>query len=215
MLLSIPILNKKIQEYQRRQRYSKIVGEIGLLYQMAPSPYQLAKQNRDYFPDNTTYGAVEIPTLLDLIADCHLSNAVFYDLGSGDGKSLLAVKLAHPHFIVRGIEIIPDLFELSKTQYHRYLEQHALSETQFKIDYIHDDFLKTNWNDATLIFLNATGFNAPFWEKVVSKLITLPPQTKVIVTSKTLPCPPFHLISQGMEKMSWGLTATMIYEKTN
>ena len=180
---------------------------------MAPNPYHIAQENRAHFPNNTTYGAVDIPTLLDLVASCHQTHAVFYDLGSGDGKTLFAVKFAYPHFVVRGIEMIPNFIELSKTQYQRYLHESKLSEKEFQIDFIQNDFIQENWNDATLIFLNATGFDELLWDKMTVKLTSLQPKTKLIITSKTLPASSFRLISQGMEKMSWGLTSTRIYEK--
>lgn len=199
--------------YKRKKRYTHIMQTIQLLYENAADPYVISKKNREYFKDNSTYGEILIPTLLDLIAECHLTQAVFYDLGSGDGKTLFAVKLAYPHFVVRGVEIVPDLVNIGQQQYNAYLKQHHLTPEQFTIDFIHHDLLETDWSDATLIFINATGFQGAFWDKILAKLMRLQPNTKIIVTSKTLPCPPFRLISHTMEKMSWGLTATAIYEK--
>lgn len=201
------------REFWRVRRYREIIQDIALAYQRAPDPYYIAKKNRERFPNNTTYGAIEIPSLLDLISDCDLSKGVFYDLGSGDGKTLLAVKLAYPQLEVRGIEMIPDLVEVSRAQYRRYLELHQLSVADFKIEHIEGDFLTIDCADAAIIFINATGFETCFWEAVEAKLRQIKPLTKVIVTSKTLPCPPFRLMARHMEKMSWGFVATAIYEK--
>ena len=104
--------------------------------------------------------------------------------------------------IVKGIEILPELHALAKEK-----------SQAFDLTLICDNLLNQSIVDANIVFINATGYDNPTWENILAKLLTLKPKTRIIITSKKLPEPTFISRYQGMEKMSWGLTSTYIYEK--
>ncbi|MFI4937493.1 MAG: hypothetical protein ACHQJ6_03160 [Candidatus Berkiellales bacterium] len=212
--LSYRLVKPTLLHFIRQQNYRKILRQINALYER-DNTYPLAqhaKKQTAQYNEELTYGEIEPCTLLDLLAVVKPKpSARFYDLGSGNGKAALTAKLRYPTLIVRGIEIIPALQQLSeqKCQQLRDLK----SFPHFDIHFICGNFLDQDFLDADIIFINATGFSSALFEQLLTKLLNLKPQTKIIITSKTLPETSFIKQYQGMEQMSWGLTSTYIYEK--
>lgn len=214
-ILFAPWLKKRFHEWQRHRKYSAIIQQIHALYQDT-DPYLLSLQTRkqDSSLPNGAYGEISLCALLDLLKEIDFSpNDIFYDLGSGIGKTLLAVKLCYPTLNVQGIEIIPSLHHAALEKYQEFLTEKKSKAEDFAIKHHLDNFLEYNFSDANIIFINATGYTTVEIEALLPKLLNLAPSTKIIVTSKTLPAPAFEKTYQGMEKMSWGLTSTYIYEK--
>lgn len=191
---------------KRHRDYSQIVKTIDTLYKQS-NPYLIAKEARtEYQGDSLTYGEISLCTLLDLLAlikptthDC------FYDLGSGSGKAVMAVKLRYPQMEVVGIERVQALHDLAEEIGQSVPPPHA--------KYLCEDFLTTDLANATILLVNATAFMPDVWEPLLVKLLSLKAGTKVIVTSKLLPAEAFIMRYGALEKMSWGPANTYIYEK--
>lgn len=216
VVIFAPFAKKRFVEWQRQKKYLAIINDIHGLYKDI-DPYQLSLQARiqnPALPDSLTYGEISLCALLDLLKEISFhENAIFYDLGSGIGKTLLAVKLCYPTLDVRGIEMLPTLHEAAITRYQAFLQAKHLTSSDLMITHLLDNFLVHNFSDANIIFINATGYTQVEIDELLPKLLNLKPSTKIIVTSKTLPDAIFERKYQGMEQMSWGLTSTYIYEK--
>lgn len=205
-----------IQQYLRKRKYRKILTEIDALYADI-NPFHLVKSANlaSHNPDDFHYGEINLCAILDLLAIVRpQANDIFYDLGSGDGKVAFATKLGYPTLKVKGVELLPELFNVSNKILSDYLAQYSLRYEDFDVKFINDNFLSYPFiDDATIIFINATSYLGETWEQILLKLLTLKSKTKVIISSKVLPESHFIKHYQGMEHMSWGLTSTYIYEK--
>lgn len=211
-----PFVKKIILNYLRKKRYLQILKDLDLLFRHT-NPFLISKQHRYKTKaplEDLHYGEINFCALLDLmdiIKPQHQN--LFYDLGSGSGKSAFAVKLRYPSLDVKGIELIPQLHEIAEQKLHEYLDKHGHNKDSFGLRFICDNLLNQNFSDGDIIFINATAYSRDTWTQILHKLIQLKRGAKIIITSKTLPAPTFIKRYQGMELMSWGFTSTYIYEK--
>ena len=109
-----------------------------------------------------------------------INNGVFYDLGSGTGKPVIAMSLMHKFKKLTGIEYLENLIKLSngiKNNYNQTIKEkfaknkNLLSfDTPNTIEFIQGDFLKKNWEDASVIFANSTCFSLDMINKIAKKV---------------------------------------------
>lgn len=212
IILFFPWFKREFDNYSRKKAYLPILKKIQFLYQDV-NPYELSLKARStQDPTDLVYGEVSLCTLLDLMQKTlPKANERFYDLGSGDGKTLLTIKLRYPTLKVKGIELIPSLHQIAQLQAQRL--QQMDPKQSLDITPICDNFLNYSFHDADIVFINATGLSSELWSLLADKLSLLKPGSRIILTSKRLPSPTFREYYRGMEKMSWGLTSTYIYEK--
>lgn len=163
-----------------------------------------------------TYGEIPFVTLAAIFETLELkSGGVFYDLGSGTGKAVISAALLHDFEKSSGIEQLPSLHQcalacLQRTQMCDDLPQHFAS---CKVELMHSDFLLTDFFDATVIFLNATGLFGDVWDRLVARLKQLKPGAIVIITTKQLDPTQFTPIDARLRLMSWGMNRTFIYKR--
>ena len=103
----------------------------------------------------------------------------FYDLGSGTGKPVLAMSIIYPFKKLIGIEYLENLINLSlsiKQNYDKTINDRfnrfrsiLTIEVPNKIEFIHDDFLKQNWEDTSIIFANSTCFPLDMMANIANK----------------------------------------------
>jgi hypothetical protein len=190
----------------RQRDYRRILQMVTAFYQQE-NPYIIAQEAKSDEPDDSLiYGEIDLCALLDLLAHIKpTANDIFYDLGSGAGKALMAAKLRYPAMKVVGIECLAPLHDLAEEIGQSFPPPHAA--------YRNENFLTADFNEATILLVNATAYSATTWEPLLIKLQELKQGTKIIVMSKKLPSPVFIQRYGAMEKMSWGLCTTRIYEK--
>ncbi|KTD42752.1 methyltransferase [Legionella parisiensis] len=176
----------------------------------------MLSQNARHEQDAMEYAYGEIK-FLSFIALLSLTspneNTVFYDLGSGTGKAVLACSMVFPICKSIGIELFPELY-LDACKRRDQLAAVANYAVQAKkIQFILGDFLKENLDDATIVFINSTAFFGPTWEKLCTKLDHLPHLTTVITTSKTLSSTHFTVMTRTKVEMSWGVVFAYIHKR--
>lgn len=141
---------------------------------------------------------------------------VFYDLGAGAGKAVICAALLYDWKKCCGIELLPNLHQLSLKQLNKLQSlPHAkrqLTKRQ-SISLIHGDFLAHPFQDADVIFINATCFTESFWENVALQLDSVKAGTRIILTSKQLDEARYLLKDARMVEMSWGLCSVRVYSK--
>jgi len=152
------------------------------------------------------------------------NGGVFYDLGSGTGKAVIAMALFCPFKKLIGIEYLENLWELSlrskgaydKTIFDKHVKYQAIFtiENTNKIEFYNGDFLRQKWNDASVVFANSTCFSNYLMEKIgIKAMIECKVETILITVSKKL-----NNLSDDWEfkdgfkrLMTWGVASIYIY----
>ncbi|MGM9455094.1 methyltransferase [Legionella bozemanae] len=160
------------------------------------------------------YGEIEFLSFIALLSLTNPNkNTVFYDLGSGTGKAVLACSMVFPICKSIGIELFPELYLDSCKRRDQLAAMKNYAEQTKKIQFILGDFLKVNLDDATLVFINSTAFFGPTWEKLCAKLDHLPHLNTVITTSKTLSSTHFTVTTRTKVEMSWGVVFAYVHTR--
>lgn len=160
------------------------------------------------------YGEIEFLSFIALLSlTSPNKNTVFYDLGSGTGKAVLACGMVFPICKSIGIELFPELYLDSCKRRDQLAAMKNYAEQTKKIQFILGDFLKVNLDDATLVFINSTAFFGPTWEKLCAKLDHLPHLNTVITTSKTLSSTHFTVTTRTKVEMSWGVVFAYVHTR--
>lgn len=213
-----------VKKYLKHHPYQKrlILAEqfFNSLY-AGINPVSVSCKERDNLgldDDACVYGEIQfLPffALLDKVEP--RANEVFYDLGSGAGKAVLAAALCFDFSRLCGIEMLPALSQLANEQVSNakcmaLREGNAIFLPKLdRIQFINDNFLHLNFSDADVVFITATCYHYSTWEKLIDKLIDLKPGSRVIVITKKIQNEKFKLICQSRELMSWGISSVYIY----
>ena len=108
-----------------------------------------------------------------------INEGIFYDLGSGTGKPVIAMSLMHKFKKLKGIEFLENLIKLSQQikngyddsinkKFERNKELFSFDKPNI-IEFIQGDFLKHNWEDASIIFANSTCFSSEMINNIAEK----------------------------------------------
>ena len=149
---------------------------------------------------------------------------IFYDLGSGTGKAIIAMSLFCPFKKLIGIELLEGLWNLSmrskicydKTITNKFIKFNALFTIQESniIEFYNGDFLRQKWNDASIIFVNSTCFTPDLMEKIGSKakLECHVDTVGITITKKINNFDSDWECKDGFKRlMSWGVGSIYIY----
>lgn len=180
-----------------------------------------ARQKSNLSNDSTyVYGETTMKSLFDMVNEMSPKpGEVFYDLGSGGGKTLLFAALSFPFSKCVGVELLADLVGTAKTHLAK-LQQDVTTmpfiEQPFNkiVDFINDDFLKTDFSDADIIYTYSTCFGEELMQNMGNHLgAQLKTGSRVITITKQLSSPQFTLTKQGKYPMEWGEASVFFYEK--
>ena len=197
-------LNLKAHEANHQQLYKEIDG------------FSLSRHARsEHDAIEYTYGEIHFSSFIALLSltQPH-ANTIFYDLGSGTGKAVLACAMVFNVQKSCGIELFEAL-NLTATAQQHHLKKLTGYQAQSKaLHFINADFLTVDFSDATLIFINATAFFGESWISVHRALRQLKPGTIIITTSKPLRSEAFLVIKKTKVQMSWGQVDAYIHQRT-
>lgn len=108
-----------------------------------------------------------------------INDGVFYDLGSGAGKAVIAMSLIHKFKRLVGIELLENLFKLSqgiKQNYNNTIDEKVENNRRLltfdipnNIEFIQGNFLNQSWEDASFIFANSTCFSMDIINSIANK----------------------------------------------
>ena len=177
------------------------------------------RENRNFGPisDSTlTYGEIDFVSIGQVLLtieerfNCMPKGGIFYDLGSGTGKGVVAAALLGDFSICRGIELLEGLFSIStaiKTKYDertsQILAEHSgLFRTLPTVELYLNDFFQYDWSDAGLIFANSTCFDHDMMRKIGQ--VQLRNGTVGISFTKTIPGDNWIVLESIKKDMSWG-----------
>ncbi|GLD96068.1 hypothetical protein PINS_up004746 [Pythium insidiosum] len=134
-------------------------------------------------------------------------HAIFYDLGSGLGKAVIAASLLHPFDQAIGIEALPPLAACADKRLASLRRQHGAA-TLTDVEFICGDLLTHKWSDGHVIFCHGTCFNDREWSQISLAAEQLPQGAFFLSTSHVLQSALFEVVKSIPFRMSWG-TATL------
>lgn len=171
---------------------------------------------RDNDSSDYTYGEVEFDSFTELLSKCDPApgtSTVFYDLGCGTGKAVIAAMIAFDLKKSCGIEIIAPLCVCAEQQQQRLRANKAYEKMADRIEFKQGSFLEMDFSDADLIFINSTAFLDETWVTLTKWLEQTKPGTVIISLTKSLDSPHFQLNHSGPVKMSWGTSTAHIQKR--
>jgi hypothetical protein len=222
MVLLLFYIRKKKAQYHIKQWVKSLnLTQHALIYEKLyedANGFKLSNQARQtHNAIEYTYGEIEFLPFIALLSLVKPDkDTVFYDLGSGIGKAVLAYAMVYPAHKYVGIELFSELHQ-SACQHAQLLQAiPEYEERSQKIVFILGDYFKEDLSEATLIFINSTALFGETWSKLCLRLSHLPKIQTVITTSKALASHEFALIKKTKIQMSWGVVFAYIHKrKTN
>jgi hypothetical protein len=170
--------------------------------------------------DNSlVYGEVEFASFLNLLQFFPESNSkggVFYDLGSGSGRAVFAVRFSLDFDRCIGIELLPNLHKLAVdvTEVYDQTVRHKLAFQS--VDFYCEDVLNYDWSDGTVIFTCSTCFEDELMTAISEKAKDLQ-QGAYLITLKKFPgidLDAFAIIQEAVAcQMSWGDADLFVYRR--
>lgn len=166
-----------------------------------------ARQNKVH--TELIYGEIEFYSFIALLCQIEINkNTVFYDLGCGVGKAVIACSMVFNPKKAVGIELIPELYKSAthaKQVFKKVYDHHT-------IDFILSDFKVANLDEATCIFINATALFDSTWQEMSLIFELLQKLEYVITVSKIVKSSKFTVLSKTSVQMSWGIATVYIHK---
>lgn len=165
-----------------------------------------------------TYGEINFFSFAAALKICNpQAGEVFYDIGSGAGKTVFASALLYDFSKTCGIEALDILYQLSLKQLELFKisikKYNFFSKRKFNINFIAQDLVNTYFLDADIIFINATCYVGELWENLQEKIHQLKIGSRIILASKRLPSEQYILLDSQIAVTSWGTNSVFIYKK--
>jgi SAM-dependent methyltransferase len=184
--------------------------------------YALASQGKQKlgkYDSHLTYGEISWDSFLDIIAEVQYLNdhKIFYDLGSGTGKAVIAAALLGNFSHVLGVELLPELYKEAKKvllKFNKNVRPNLHPANQkVVVDYIHNDLFDHDWSNGDVVFMQTTCFNENLMERLEEQAESLKPGSMVITLSKYLRSPSFKIVTQKKYPFGWGEATVFIHKK--
>ncbi|MCX7881476.1 MAG: hypothetical protein N2482_03145 [Patescibacteria group bacterium] len=183
--------------------------------------YQISFQARKklgFYDRSLTYGEINFDSFYEIIKMINSKKEdVFYDLGSGTGKAVLASHLLFDFKKSIGIEILDNLYEISlsiKEKYEREIKPGLVNEKIMgEIDFVLGDILETDFSEADIVFANSTCFPDEIMNNLEQKLLTLKKGARIITLTNRLKNEAFLLLMSKLYQQNWGQATVNFYVK--
>jgi precorrin-6B methylase 2 len=161
------------------------------------------------------YGEIDFEAFIALLSLCQPhADSIFYDLGSGVGKAVLAFQMVFHGQKSCGIELFPELNDCAQAQKEALAQYPQYQLVSQSIQFTQGDFLSHPLQEANLLFINSTAFLGDYWQEISQHLEQeLNPGTRVISTSKALRSPAFQLEHNTLVQMSFGGVQAFIHQR--
>jgi hypothetical protein len=190
-------------QWQKTYHIKRHLQEIKTIY-AGVDGFDLSHQEKKDHPNlSLTYGEIELESFLALLSLAKpKAHHIFYDLGSGLGKTVLAAAKTYGFQKSYGIETLKNLHLVAQSKY----KQHA---PELNIEFIQSDFHDIDWPDADILFINVASFISETWEALSQKLYQKPAPI-IITCSKPLKLNIFT-IQETKVLCSWGIVPAYIH----
>ena len=143
---------------QKCEIFSKIFEEI-----QGGSISQSERTSKKITASQFTYGEIELVHFIALLKTATTKpGGIFWDLGCGAGKALIAAALSYNKFSkVCGVELLDGLYEAAEKSVQNYTK--TMNDKGMKVDpgmfkVVKDDMLTIDWADADVIYTSSICF---------------------------------------------------------
>ena len=192
---------------------------------------EASRQERDQRDDlnvsdaTLTYGEVDFVSIGEVFETIRHryggipEGGVFYDLGSGTGKGVVAAALLHNFDECRGIEILDSLSQISLSMQEKYemvfpqavADNPDLWSRKPSLNFVASDFFSCDWTDASFIFANSTCFDHDMMRRIAQ--VQVKPGTLGISFTKNFSEQDWTILESVKKNMSWGEATVYIQRK--
>ncbi len=176
-----------------------------------------ARKKFEFYDRGLTYGEIVPDSFYEMLKEADPKKGeVFYDLGSGSGKAVIAAALFFPFSKAIGIELLEDLYNGSQYVLERFkkeIQPHLTQEIIPTIQFFHQDFLDFDFSDGDIVFAHATCFHDGQIRRLFHKFDTLKKGARLLLVSKSISLSSFKLVKSGEYPLSWGKATLHLYEK--
>lgn len=157
-----------------------------------------------------TYGEVEFASMISILDMCEIKpGEVFWDLGCGTGKCLLAAALLHPELsAVKGVELLESLYTACCEAICRYE-----AEGKTAISVIQGDILVVDWSEADIVYISSLCFPENLLIQAAVCMENLKPGARVLTLKAFLSENAFLLLHTVKVKMTWGPASVYLYKR--
>lgn len=158
--------------------------------------------------NKSTYGEMTREGMKKMLEGINTQNKVYYDLGSGMGKTIMFSVLDHGFKKSTGVELAPERLQNSKK-----VKEQLPNELKSKVTLINGSFLNNsiNTSDADVIWISSLCFPEPIMNRLSQKLSMEVKDGVHIFTSKKLNAPRLQLHETKPVKMTWDPNSTVYH----
>ncbi|CAH0479495.1 unnamed protein product [Peronospora belbahrii] len=174
-----------------------------------------ARKSSNIIKSSYVYGEILFFPFADIIrwvAPFLPKFAIFYDLGSGTGKAVIAASLVHPFDQAIGIELLEPLVRCAEKR-KAVLDKLKTPLLQTDIDFITGSLLTSKWVDGDVVFCHGTCFDDKEWTQISLAAENLKQGAFFISTTHVLRTGLFEVFKSGNFTMSWGVATVYIHRR--
>jgi len=171
-----------------------------------------ARKNSDFDTKEFLYGEIPLQTCQDILDEAVPNqNGTFFDLGSGTGKTLVAMSLLSNFKKYIGVELLEGLHDKAEEILEEFKE--IKSEIANKIHYENLNIFDADISDASFIILNHPFKDGEAFSQLEEKLLNeLKPGTKIVTIIRALRDTRFKNLGSYSYKFSWGSSTAHFFE---
>ncbi|KAJ8569076.1 hypothetical protein ON010_g6186 [Phytophthora cinnamomi] len=174
-----------------------------------------ARKSSNLIKSSYVYGEIMFFPFADIIrwvAPSLPEFPIFYDLGSGTGKAVIAASLVHPFDQAIGIELLEPLVHCAEKR-KVALEKLKTPLLKTDIDFVTGSLLTTKWEDGDVVFCHGTCFNDKEWAQISLAAEKLKQGAFFISTTHILRTGLFEVVKSVNFTMSWGTATVYIHRR--
>ena len=162
-----------------------------------------------------TYGEILYDSMQALIDDLKLTkNDIFYDMGSGIGKSVVHVYLTTKVKKSCGIELSKTRFDCSE-QVKNEMKKQKLIHKKRILEFKYEDIVESDISDATVVYMCSTCYPQKLMEDLTRKLENGKKKLKVLTLKQLAKSEKFKIKKTYNLPMTWSKSSSVYsYELT-
>ncbi len=171
------------------------------------------RESKDLEGSELTYGEIEFFHFLPLLKKAAKNRGgVFWDLGCGTGKPLIAAAASEAGFRrVCGVEILEGLAQAAKLATERYVAMHPKSAPEFLV--LQQDMNEVDWADADVVYMSSVCFSEALLEKLKERGKRLRSGARIIALNDLGDGKTYRTICTADVRMTWGTVEAFVMER--